>query len=41
VSSEKLGTLENKVTTCCKAPVWTFGITDLMRNLAKRGLINS
>ncbi len=41
VSSEKLGTLENKVTTCCKAPVWSFGITDLMRNLVKRGLLNS
>ena len=31
VSSEKLGVLENKVTTCCKAPVWEFGIADLMR----------
>ncbi len=41
VSSEKLGVLENKVTTCCKAPVWSFGITDLMRNLVKRGLLNS
>ena len=41
VSSEKLGVLENKVTTCCKAPVWTFGINDLMKNLARRGLLNS
>ena len=41
VSSEKLGVLENKVTTCCKAPVWEFGITDLMRNLARRGLLNT
>ncbi len=41
VSSEKLGVLENKVTTCCKAPVWTFGITDLMKNLVRRGLLNS
>jgi len=41
VSSEKLGVLENKVTTCCKAPVWEFGIADLMRNLARRGLLNT
>jgi fumarylacetoacetate (FAA) hydrolase family protein len=41
VSSEKLGVLENKVTTCCKAPVWSFGISDLMRNLVRRGLLNS
>ena len=41
VSSEKLGVLENKVTTCCKAPVWSFGISDLMRNLMRRGLLNS
>jgi fumarylacetoacetate (FAA) hydrolase family protein len=41
VSSEKLGVLENKVTTCCKAPLWSFGITDLMRNLVKRGLLDS
>jgi fumarylacetoacetate (FAA) hydrolase family protein len=39
VSSEKLGVLENKVTTCCKAPLWSFGITDLMRNLVERGLL--
>jgi fumarylacetoacetate (FAA) hydrolase family protein len=38
VSTERLGVLENKVTTCDKAPPWAFGITDLMRNLAKRGL---
>jgi fumarylacetoacetate (FAA) hydrolase family protein len=41
VSSEKLGVLENKVTTCCQAPVWNFGIADLMRNLARRGLLNN
>jgi fumarylacetoacetate (FAA) hydrolase family protein len=41
VSSEKLGVLENKVTTCDQAPVWAFGIADLMRNLARRGLLNS
>jgi fumarylacetoacetate (FAA) hydrolase family protein len=41
VSSEKLGVLENKVTTCDRAPPWSFGIADLMRNLARRGLLNS
>jgi fumarylacetoacetate (FAA) hydrolase family protein len=41
VSSEKLGVLENKVTTCDQAPLWSFGIADLMRNLARRGLLNS
>jgi fumarylacetoacetate (FAA) hydrolase family protein len=41
VSSEKLGVLENKVTTCDQAPVWNFGIADLMRNLARRGLLNN
>jgi fumarylacetoacetate (FAA) hydrolase family protein len=41
VSNEKLGVLENKVTTCDQAPPWTFGIADLMRNLVRRGLLNS
>ena len=40
VSNEKLGVLENKVTTCERAPPWTFGVKDLMRNLAGRGLLN-
>ncbi len=39
VSTECLGTLENKVTTCEAAPAWNFGIADLMRNLARRGLL--
>jgi len=39
VSTERLGVLENKVTTCDQAPPWTFGIADLMRNLASRGLL--
>ncbi|MDB5421673.1 MAG: fumarylacetoacetate hydrolase [Brevundimonas sp.] len=39
VSSERLGVLENKVTTCEQAPPWTLGISGLMRNLAARGLI--
>jgi fumarylacetoacetate (FAA) hydrolase family protein len=41
VSNERLGVLENKVTTCDKAPPWTFGVADLMRNLARRGLLSS
>jgi fumarylacetoacetate (FAA) hydrolase family protein len=39
VSSPRLGMLENKVTTCDLAPPWNFGIGDLMRNLATRGLL--
>lgn len=39
VSSEKLGVLENKVTHCHEAPAWSFGIGDLMTNLAARGLL--
>ncbi len=41
VSTEKLGVLENKVTTCDQAPTWSHGIADLMRNLARRGLLNN
>jgi fumarylacetoacetate (FAA) hydrolase family protein len=41
VSTDKLGVLENKVTTCDQAPPWGFGIADLMRNLARRGLMSS
>src|SRR5688572_19225587 len=41
VSTEKLGVLENKVTTCDQAPPWSLGIAELMRNLARRGLLNS
>jgi fumarylacetoacetate (FAA) hydrolase family protein len=39
VSTEKLGVLENKVTTSDAAPPWTFGIGELMSNLAARGLL--
>jgi fumarylacetoacetate (FAA) hydrolase family protein len=41
VSNPRLGVLENKVTTCDQAPAWTFGIADLMRNLAGRGLLGA
>ncbi|HEY5346644.1 MAG TPA: fumarylacetoacetate hydrolase family protein [Rhizomicrobium sp.] len=40
VSSEKLGVLENKVTSCQAAPPWTFGVGALMHNLAARGLLS-
>jgi len=40
VTSQKLGTLINKVTTCDRVPPWTFGVTDLMRNLASRKLLS-
>lgn len=40
VSTEKLGILENKVTTCDKAPPWTFGIAALIQNLARRNLLS-
>jgi fumarylacetoacetate (FAA) hydrolase family protein len=39
LASERLGVLENKVTSCEKAPPWTFGVRALMRNLASRGLL--
>jgi fumarylacetoacetate (FAA) hydrolase family protein len=39
ISTERLGVLENKVTTSDQAPPWTFGVADLMRNLASRGLL--
>jgi len=40
VSTERLGVLENRVTTCEQAPPWDFGIADLMQNLARRGLLS-
>ncbi|MGY2130552.1 fumarylacetoacetate hydrolase family protein [Blastococcus sp. SYSU DS0617] len=41
ISSPKLGTLVNLVTSAEEAPDWTFGIRDLMRNLSGRGLLRS
>ncbi|WP_313444765.1 fumarylacetoacetate hydrolase family protein [Brevundimonas sp.] len=41
VSSEKLGVLENIVATCDQASPWTFGVLELMRNLAGRGLLGA
>ena len=39
ISSPRLGTLINTVTTSVDAPPWTFGTRALMRNLAARGLL--
>ena len=41
ISTPKLGTLVNRVTTSKAAAPWDFGIRDLMRNLARRGLLHS
>ena len=41
VSNPRLGVLENRVTTCDQAPPWAFGVGDLMRNLAGRGLLSA
>ena len=39
ISTPKLGTLTNRVTTSRDATPWAFGIRVLMENLARRGLI--
>ena len=41
VSSPRLGVLENKLTTSEQAPPWTMGVSQLMRNLAGRGLLGA
>jgi fumarylacetoacetate (FAA) hydrolase family protein len=39
IRSPALGALSNRVDYCDRIPPWTFGVADLMRNLAARGLI--
>ena len=39
IAAQRLGALENIVTTSDKAPPWTFGTGELMRNLSSRGLL--
>ncbi len=39
IQSTELGSLTNRMTTSDQAPQWTFGVGDLMRNLAGRGLL--
>jgi len=41
ISTPKLGTLSNSVSTSRDAPAWEFGTRALMRNLAARGLLAS
>ena len=41
ISSERLGTLVNTVTTSQRAAPWTVGIGALMANLAARGLLSA
>jgi fumarylacetoacetate (FAA) hydrolase family protein len=41
ISTPKIGTLTNRVTTSKEARPWRFGISALMRNLAARGLLAS
>lgn len=39
ITSSRLGTLENRVVHCASAPAWQRGISALMHNLARRGLL--
>ncbi len=39
IASGRLGALVNTVTTSREAPAWSFGIGELMQNLAGRGLL--
>jgi fumarylacetoacetate (FAA) hydrolase family protein len=39
IHADALGALVNVMATADKAQPWTFGVADLMRNLAKRNLI--
>ena len=39
IATPLLGALSNRVVHCADAGLWDFGIADLMRNLAKRGLL--
>jgi fumarylacetoacetate (FAA) hydrolase family protein len=41
VSTPRLGSLTNRMTTSDKAPPWHFGVSHLMRNLASRGLLKA
>ncbi|MFN2136022.1 MAG: fumarylacetoacetate hydrolase family protein [Candidatus Promineifilaceae bacterium] len=39
ISAPALGALQNRVTYCHDAPPWQFGLTALMHNLGRRGLL--
>ncbi len=40
IHATELGSLTNRMTMADRASPWTFGTADLMRNLARRGLLN-
>lgn len=40
IHASELGSLTNRMTMSDKAPPWIYGTADLMRNLAKRGLLS-
>jgi fumarylacetoacetate (FAA) hydrolase family protein len=39
IGSRQLGVLQNRVTRCDLAPPWEFGLSALMKNLGRRGLL--
>ncbi len=39
ISATELGSLVNRVNHCDKVTPWTFGVTELMQNLSRRGLL--
>jgi fumarylacetoacetate (FAA) hydrolase family protein len=41
IQAAELGSLTNRMTMSDRAPPWTFGAADLMRNLARRGLLSA
>ena len=41
IHAPELGSLTNRMTMSDKAPPWTYGMADLMRNLAKRNLLKA
>ncbi|MGE0004626.1 MAG: fumarylacetoacetate hydrolase family protein [Parvibaculaceae bacterium] len=41
IATEKLGSLTNRMRRSHECPPWTFGVSHLMRNLAKRGLLQT
>ena len=40
ISSDGLGSLRNTVRLCTECEPWTFGVSHLMRNLSRRGLLS-
>jgi fumarylacetoacetate (FAA) hydrolase family protein len=39
IRSASLGALSNRINYCDRIAPWTFGVSELMRNLSARGLI--